>query len=193
MALRLLKGTRGVSSGKIVSIMNRMARLVICCLLAAMVCSSKVLAAGPVLDYPILFVTQVPNPGDFTIAGTSNSRSICACPAARRPLAPPGRFTTSRISRFTRPIRFAVSGFPATALAPDPSGPPASVAIATDGSVAAFVPARRALSWQMTDPAGGPVVRERYWVTFQSGEIRTCANCHGINRRQQREQRTRTG
>jgi hypothetical protein len=68
---------------------------------------------------------------------------------------------------------------------PDPAGPPASVAIATDGSVAAFVPARRALSWHMTDPAGVPIVRERYWVTFQSGEIRTCVNCHGINTRDQ--------
>jgi len=25
------------------------------------------------------------------------------------------------------------------------------------------------------------VVRERYWITFQPGEIRTCKNCHGIN------------
>jgi hypothetical protein len=24
-------------------------------------------------------------------------------------------------------------------------------------------------------------VRERYWLTFQPGEIRTCASCHGIN------------
>jgi hypothetical protein len=34
----------------------------------------------------------------------------------------------------------------------------------------------------MTAPDGEPVVRERYWVTFQPGEIRTCANCHGVNR-----------
>ena len=53
------------------------------------------------------------------------------------------------------------------------SGPEGSVAIADDGSMAAFVPARRAMSWQLTDPAGQPVVRERYWVTFQPGEIRT--------------------
>lgn len=53
--------------------------------------------------------------------------------------------------------------------------------IAPDGSIAAFVPARRALSWQTTDPAGTPVVRERYWLTFQPGEIRTCFACHGIN------------
>jgi len=25
------------------------------------------------------------------------------------------------------------------------------------------------------------VVRERYWLTFAPGEIRTCASCHGVN------------
>ena len=40
-----------------------------------------------------------------------------------------------------------------------PGGPPGSVPIAADGSVAAFVPARRALSWQTTDPGGEAVVR----------------------------------
>ena len=64
---------------------------------------------------------------------------------------------------------------------PNVAGPPASVPIAPDGSMAAFVPARRALSWQTTDPVGTPVVRERYWLTFQPGEIRTCFACHGIN------------
>jgi len=59
--------------------------------------------------------------------------------------------------------------------------PEGSVRVAGDGSVAAFVPARRALSWQLTEPDGKPVVRERYWLTFQPGEIRTCTNCHGIN------------
>jgi hypothetical protein len=32
---------------------------------------------------------------------------------------------------------------------------------------------------------GGPVVRERNWISFQSGEIRVCANCHGINTKSQ--------
>jgi hypothetical protein len=50
-----------------------------------------------------------------------------------------------------------------------------------DGSVAAFVPARRALTWQLTDRAGFGVVRERYWLTFQPGEIRVCTSCHGPN------------
>ena len=70
---------------------------------------------------------------------------------------------------------------PAAVNPPDPDGPEASVHIAADGSVAAFVPARRALSWQTTAPDGSPVVRERYWLTFQPGEIRACPSCHGVN------------
>jgi hypothetical protein len=61
------------------------------------------------------------------------------------------------------------------------AAPPGSVRIAPDGSTAAFVPARRALTWQSTDPQGVPVVRERNWITFQPGEVRTCASCHGVN------------
>jgi hypothetical protein len=64
---------------------------------------------------------------------------------------------------------------------PPTSGPEASVELGMDGSMAAFVPADRALSWQLTAPDGTPVVRERYWLTFQAGEIRVCASCHGIN------------
>lgn len=56
-----------------------------------------------------------------------------------------------------------------------------SVQIAEDGSMAAFVPANRALSWQVSDSSGRAVVRERYWITFQPGEVRVCASCHGIN------------
>jgi Hydrazine synthase alpha subunit middle domain len=64
-------------------------------------------------------------------------------------------------------------------------GPLGSVRIASDGSAAAFVPAKRALTWQTTDANGEPVVRERVWVTLQPGEIRTCAGCHGANSRDQ--------
>ena len=63
----------------------------------------------------------------------------------------------------------------------NPAGPAGSVRIAADGSTAAFVPARRALTWQSTDRAGTPIVRERNWITFQAGEMRTCASCHGTN------------
>lgn len=68
---------------------------------------------------------------------------------------------------------------------PNPSGPTGSVKIATDGSMAALVPARRALTWQTTDAAGTPIVRERMWLTFQPGEVRVCAACHGVNSKDQ--------
>ncbi|HEX6097042.1 MAG TPA: hypothetical protein VF432_12010 [Thermoanaerobaculia bacterium] len=57
--------------------------------------------------------------------------------------------------------------------------------IAADGSMAALVPATRAMTWQTVDPAGMPVVRERYWLTFQPGEVRVCSACHGVNTRDQ--------
>lgn len=70
---------------------------------------------------------------------------------------------------------------------------PGSLKVFPDGSVAGFIPAQRALSWQLVDSAqpGQPkfgtdgVVRERYWVTFQPGEVRTCASCHGVNKTDQ--------
>ncbi len=71
---------------------------------------------------------------------------------------------------------------------PNSSGPKGSVKIASDGSMAAFVPARRAMTWQLTDASGAGVVRERYWVTFQPGEIRTCTSCHGLNKQDQASQ-----
>ena len=67
----------------------------------------------------------------------------------------------------------------------NPGGPVGSVKIASDGSTAAFVPARRALAWQTTDAAGNPVVRERVWITMQPGEVRVCASCHGVNSKDQ--------
>jgi hypothetical protein len=59
-----------------------------------------------------------------------------------------------------------------------------AAAVAADGSVAALVPARRAMSWQLTN-GSTPVVRERYWLSFQPGEVRVCASCHGVNRQSQ--------
>jgi hypothetical protein len=70
----------------------------------------------------------------------------------------------------------AMNGNPAVS-----GSPMSSVEVAADGSVAAIVPARRALTWQLTDPNGSSVVRERYWLTFQPGEVRVCAGCHGAN------------
>jgi hypothetical protein len=73
----------------------------------------------------------------------------------------------------------------AKAINPAPAGtPPGSVKIGADGSMAAFVPARRAMTWQVINDQA-PVVRERYWLTFQPGEIRLCTSCHGLNTQDQ--------
>jgi hypothetical protein len=67
----------------------------------------------------------------------------------------------------------------------NPDGPSGSVAVAPDGSMAAFVPATRPLTYQLTDSSGTGVVRERFWLTFQPGEIRVCSSCHGVNSQDQ--------
>jgi hypothetical protein len=76
---------------------------------------------------------------------------------------------------------------PATVAAnlPNPDGPPGSAPIFPDGSVALYVPTRRALAWQSTAPDGTPVVQERFWITLQPGEIRACDGCHGVNQQNQ--------
>ncbi len=63
----------------------------------------------------------------------------------------------------------------------NPAGPLGSVKIGLDGSMAAFVPSGRPLTWQTTNDSGKGIVRERNWLTFAPGEIRTCTNCHGLN------------
>ncbi|MEO5560179.1 MAG: hypothetical protein ABIO49_09950 [Dokdonella sp.] len=95
------------------------------------------------------------------------------------PAAPlPGRRTMTRWLNDAQALRFN----PTAAL--NPGAQP----IAADGSVALFVPARRALTWQSLSPAtastlapNSPVVRERYWIEYQAGEIRACDGCHGVN------------
>jgi len=61
------------------------------------------------------------------------------------------------------------------------NAPAGSAEIFSDGSVSFFVPARRAMAWQSLAPDATPIVRERYWITFQPGEIRACGGCHGVN------------
>ncbi|HEV8632485.1 MAG TPA: hypothetical protein VGV61_19380 [Thermoanaerobaculia bacterium] len=68
---------------------------------------------------------------------------------------------------------------------PGAGAPAGSTKIGLDGSMAAMVPAHRAMAWQLTDGTGKPVVRERYWLTFKPGEVRVCASCHGISSRGQ--------
>ncbi len=63
------------------------------------------------------------------------------------------------------------------------SQPAGSFKLGDDGSFAAIIPARKALTWHLLNNDVGLTsqVKERFWVTFQPGEVRTCANCHGIN------------
>ena len=64
-----------------------------------------------------------------------------------------------------------------------PGAPPGALKLGDDGSFAAILPAGKAMTWHLQDDdvAKTSQVKERFWVTFQPGEIRTCANCHGIN------------
>ncbi|MEY2565285.1 MAG: hypothetical protein QOH88_3478 [Verrucomicrobiota bacterium] len=64
-----------------------------------------------------------------------------------------------------------------------PGAPAGSVKLGDDGSFAAIVPAGKALTWHLLDNDANKTsqVKERFWVTFGKGEIRSCANCHGIN------------
>lgn len=69
---------------------------------------------------------------------------------------------------------------------PVPDAPlPGSVKLGDDGSLAAVVPARRAITYHMIDTDGKSQVKERYWISFQPGEIRTCTSCHGLNQSDQ--------
>jgi len=94
----------------------------------------------------------------------------------------PGRRTITRYLNDAQAVRFNPSA------AVNPGAQP----IAADGSVALFVPARRAMTWTSLAPAASatnpawavpnaPVVRERYWIEYQAGEIRACDGCHGVN------------
>ncbi|MEO8613621.1 MAG: Calx-beta domain-containing protein [Luteolibacter sp.] len=69
------------------------------------------------------------------------------------------------------------------AISGSPSG---SVKIADDGSWAAILPAGKALTWHMLNGAGtASQVKERYWVNFAPGEVRSCVVCHGVNTQDQ--------
>ena len=61
------------------------------------------------------------------------------------------------------------------------TGDQGSVSLRSDGSVAALLPANRAVTWQLTAPDNLGIVRERIWMSFVPGEIRVCASCHGGN------------
>lgn len=75
----------------------------------------------------------------------------------------------------------------------DANAPLGSVKVAADGSMAAIVPADRAMTWQLIDTANpgdarkgtDGVVRERVWNNFRPGEVRVCATCHGVSEKDQ--------
>ncbi len=69
---------------------------------------------------------------------------------------------------------------------------PGSVKLGDDGSLAALLPARRAVTWQLIDTDGTSQIKERYWLSLKPGEIRTCTSCHGINQLDQASQTTPT-
>ncbi len=62
---------------------------------------------------------------------------------------------------------------------PPTSGSQGSANLHPDGSAAMIVPAKRALSWQLTDANNKGIVRERLWLSTKAGEVRTCTSCHG--------------
>ena len=61
--------------------------------------------------------------------------------------------------------------------------PTGALRLGDDGSFAAILPAGKGVTWHLldNDAAKTSQVKERFWITFQPGEIRTCTNCHGIN------------
>jgi Hydrazine synthase alpha subunit middle domain len=67
----------------------------------------------------------------------------------------------------------------ALAYNPPTTGAQGSTNIHADGSAAMIVPAKRALTWQLTDANNKGIVRERLWLSTLPGEIRTCTSCHG--------------
>jgi hypothetical protein len=65
------------------------------------------------------------------------------------------------------------------------NAPVGGTELMSDGSQATIVPAGRAVTWQLTGVTNESIIKERYWINFRAGEVRTCANCHGINDKDQ--------
>ncbi len=102
----------------------------------------------------------------------------------------PGRRTMTRPLNDAAAVQFNFADASNGGALPTLAG---AQAIRADGSVAVFVPAQRALTWTSLSPSSSstplapdsPVVRERYWIEFQPGEIRACDGCHGVNQSNQ--------
>jgi mono/diheme cytochrome c family protein len=88
-------------------------------------------------------------------------------------VAVPGRRVLATPMHDSAPLNYASS---------KNASPIGGTELMPDGSQATIVPANRAVTWQLTGTNNNDsVVKERYWITFRPGEVRTCANCHGIN------------
>lgn len=88
-----------------------------------------------------------------------------------------GGMTNPRAGR--RPIAKFLHDANAMAYNMPTTGTTGSVNIQSDGSVAVFVPANRAITWQLTDANNKGIVRERLWLSTVPGEVRVCSSCHG--------------
>ena len=114
--------------------------------------------------YPISHLTFFE--ADYLRGYTYNSTNI---QPGRRILATPMQTTTA-------------FNYPSTRA----NAPVGGTELMSDGSQATIVPANRAVTWHLTGTNNNDsVTKERYWVSFRPGEIRTCANCHGINSKDQ--------
>ncbi len=121
-------------------------------------------ATGSVYDIGWLQLIQADGIRGYTL----NGQDVNAAPLPGRRFVPV-------------PLHQTLNEMPATQGAP--SG---AVKLGDDGSWAAVVPASRALTWTLLNGAGTrSVIKERYWVNFAPGEVRTCAVCHGVNTKDQ--------
>lgn len=84
-----------------------------------------------------------------------------------------------------RRITARAMGGEAFASNPPSAGPTGTTDVAPDGSMAAIVPAGRAVTWQVNDVQNNAAVRERYWLSFHAGEVRMCTSCHASNKTNQ--------
>jgi len=93
------------------------------------------------------------------------------------------RGDTTRAQNGHRKLAIPLHDPAALAAMPPPVAgtPTGAVPIASDGSVAWLAPSRRSVTYQTLDPTGASVIKERYWIDGQPGEMRTCESCHGVN------------
>ena len=120
-------------------------------------------ASGKIYDIGWLRVFQADAIRGYTLSSNPNA------------LPQPGR------RNLPLPLHDTLSEMPTVA-----GAPAGAVKLGDDGSWAAILPAGHAVTWDLLDGAGTKSqVKERYWVTFAPGEVRTCAVCHGVNTKDQ--------